>query len=73
MSKKSKKRRSGSAQTQSHAPRPKRKRGINTPSLIFIGIIVLTAVVIGIGSLIGPDAPDCPPRQVWSALHGHCH
>jgi hypothetical protein len=34
---------------------------------------VLTAVVIGIGSLIGPDAPDCPPRQVWSALHGHCH
>jgi hypothetical protein len=73
MSKKPKKRRHGTARTQSQAPRPKRRRRINTPSLIFIGIIVLTAVVIGIGSRIGPDAPDCPRGQVWSDLHGHCH
>jgi hypothetical protein len=53
-------------------PRSKRKRGLNGASLAFIGLILLAAVAIAIASAFG-DRPDCPPGQVWSESHGHCH
>lgn len=55
------------------APRSKKKkRGLNGPSLVFIGLILLAAVAIAIANAFG-DRPECPPGQVWSESHGHCH
>ena len=54
------------------APR-KKKRGLNGPSLVFVGLLVLVAVAIAIASLFDGDRPQCPPGQVWSDAHNHCH
>lgn len=44
---------------------------------LFTGILIALAVVVGlvlIGTLFfGGGPPDCPPGQVWSEGHGHCH
>lgn len=74
MAKKRNRRSRRSRQTQQpQAGGSQRKRRINTPSLIFIGLIVLMAVFVAVASLLGDRAPSCPPGQVWSDAHGHCH
>lgn len=54
------------------ASRSKKKRGLSGASLAFIGLILLAAAAIAIANAVG-DRPDCPPGQVWSESHGHCH
>jgi hypothetical protein len=56
----------------SGTPRSKNKRLLSGPSLAFIGLILLAAVAIAIATAFG-DRPDCPPGQVWSESHAHCH
>lgn len=51
----------------------KRRLRSRTPSLIFIGMLVLLAVVVALASVLGEEKPDCPPGQVWSDDHNHCH
>lgn len=55
------------------APRRKKKRGLNGPSLVFIGLLVLAAAAIAIASMFDGGRPECPPGQVWSDAHNHCH
>jgi hypothetical protein len=50
-----------------------RKQFLNPPSLIFIGVIVVVIGIIAAAQTFGEDAPECPPGQVWSESHGHCH
>jgi hypothetical protein len=50
-----------------------RRQFLNTPSLIFIGVIVLVIGIVAAARMFGEDVPDCPPGQVWSDAHGHCH
>ena len=54
---------------------PKRRSAFRvTPSKVFIAIIVLMIAVAAISSAItGADDPECPPGQVWSDEHNHCH
>jgi hypothetical protein len=54
------------------APRSKKKRRLSGASLAFIGLILLAAAAIAIATAFG-DRPDCPPGQVWSDAHAHCH
>jgi hypothetical protein len=54
------------------APRSKKKRGLSGTSLVFIGLILLAAAAIAIATAFG-NRPDCPPGQVWSESHAHCH
>ena len=54
------------------APRAKKKGVLSGPSLVFLGLILLAAAAIAIATAFS-DRPDCPPGQVWSASHGHCH
>lgn len=54
------------------ASRSKKKRKLSGASLAFIALIVLAAVAIAIANMFG-DRPDCPPGQVWSEAHNHCH
>jgi hypothetical protein len=62
-------------ESRSAAPpgRRRRKLPVNTPSLIFIGVILLIIALVAVATLFDDDAPLCPPGQVWSAAHGHCH
>jgi hypothetical protein len=54
---------------------PKRRSAFRlTPSKVFIAIIILMIAVAAISSAIsGADDPECPPGQVWSDAHNHCH
>jgi hypothetical protein len=53
---------------------PRRSRIRLTPSKIFIAIIVLMIAVAVVSSLLtAGDDPECPPGQVWSDAHNHCH
>jgi len=59
---------------QQGAGKRARKQFLNTPSLIFVGILVLmTAVAVAVTLIGGADNPRCPPGLVWSDDHGHCH
>jgi hypothetical protein len=71
--KKNRTKRQGSASREAGAPRRKKKRGLNGPSLVFIGLLVLAAVAIAIASVMDGTRPECPPGQVWSDAHNHCH
>ena len=64
--------RSGSAPAP---PRPKKKRRINnTPSLVFLGLLLFMVLIIAVSSMFrSGERPECPPGQVWSDAHGHCH
>ncbi|HEX2166806.1 MAG TPA: hypothetical protein VHG09_06160 [Longimicrobiales bacterium] len=53
-------------------PRRKKKSGLSGASLVFIGLILIAAIAIALANVFG-DRPDCPPGQVWSEAHGHCH
>lgn len=53
-------------------PRSKKKRLLSGPSLAFIALILLAAAAVAIATAFG-DLPDCPPGQVWSEAHAHCH
>lgn len=35
-------------------------------------VLVIALVLIGV-MFFGGGGPDCPPGQVWSQAHGHCH
>ena len=36
--------------------------------------VVLVAALVVIGMMFfGGGGPECPPGQVWSQAHGHCH
>jgi len=41
-----------------------------------VGVILLAGLLL-VGLMmtdrLGDDTPDCPPGQVWSEAHGHCH
>ena len=41
---------------------------------IIVGVVLLLGVLV-IGGLLtsGGGAVDCPPGEVWSEAHGHCH
>lgn len=54
------------------APRGKKKGVLSGPSLAFLGLILLAAVAIAVATAFS-DRPECPPGQVWSESHGHCH
>ena len=66
------KRQKTGGQAAGDAPRSKKKRGLSGASLAFIGLILLAAAAIAIANAFG-DRPDCPPGQVWSESHNHCH
>lgn len=45
-------------------------------STLVVAAVLLAALVLGALSFFGggdSGQPDCPPGQVWSAAHGHCH
>lgn len=72
--KKNRTKRQGSSSRETGAPRRKKKRVLNGPSLVFIGLLVLAAAAIAIASVFDSgDRPECPPGQVWSDAHNHCH
>ncbi|MEX2401120.1 MAG: SEC-C metal-binding domain-containing protein [Rhodothermales bacterium] len=45
--------------------------GAGVAILVVLGIILASMAFSNLGDQGG--APDCPPGQVWSAAHGHCH
>jgi hypothetical protein len=48
--------------------------GSFTASRIFILLIILAAVTVGVVAYMDSGQPvDCPPGQVWSDDHNHCH
>jgi hypothetical protein len=50
-----------------------RTRG-SRASLVFIALIVFfIAVAAAMSVWTGSDRPSCPPGQVWSDAHNHCH
>lgn len=45
-------------------------------SSLALTLILLAALVLGAMAFFGDSGggqPDCPPGQVWSEAHGHCH
>jgi len=43
---------------------------------IGIGVFVLGGLLLFgmmMSGQLGGDRPECPPGQVWSEAHGHCH
>jgi hypothetical protein len=44
-----------------------------TPSMVFIALIVLIIAVGALASVLSGGTPSCPPGQVWSEAHNHCH
>jgi hypothetical protein len=72
MSKKKKKR--NRKQQQLEKPRPRRRTSGISGSLVFVALIAfLVAVGAAISMWSGGDRPSCPPGQIWSDAHNHCH
>jgi hypothetical protein len=67
----SKKKRKGQQQQQKPTKR-RRPRGISG-TVVFIALIGVLVAVAAAMSLWSGDRPSCPPGQVWSAAHNHCH
>lgn len=63
------------AQQNRHARAGRSRGGLPfTASHAFIAIIVLIVVLAAAVALISGDRqPRCPPGQVWSDEHNHCH
>jgi len=36
-------------------------------------VVALALVLVGVLLFGGGGPPECPPGQVWSEAHGHCH
>lgn len=43
--------------------------GAGVALILLVGILLIGLAFSGGSS----DRPDCPPGQVWSEQHGHCH
>jgi len=44
--------------------------GIGIGAFLLVGLLLFGAIATG---QLGGDRPECPPGQVWSDAHGHCH
>jgi hypothetical protein len=45
-----------------------------TASFVFIALIILASAALAVAASLGGGKPvDCPPGQVWSDAHNHCH
>jgi hypothetical protein len=44
-----------------------------TPTIVFVAVIVLIILVGALASVFSGGVPSCPPGQVWSDAHNHCH
>lgn len=73
MSKKKRTRKTRELSARSEARSGSGRKGLlSTPSLIFIGLIVLIGLVAFVSSRMG-ESVECPPGLVWSDEHVHCH
>jgi hypothetical protein len=71
--KKNRKQQRNRAASEARAGSPRKwKFRLNPVSLVFIGLLVFAVVVVAVASVLG-DRPECPPGQVWSSAHNHCH
>lgn len=53
-----------------------KKGQLTQRSRLFVGLLIVAAVVavaLAFRSLDGGSDNTCPPGQVWSSAHGHCH
>ena len=68
----SKKKRNRDKRPQQRPAPPKWRR--ITPTKVFIGLLLLFVVVAyAVSAFSGSSGIECPPGQVWSAAHNHCH
>lgn len=44
--------------------------GIALGAFLIVGLLLIGSLV---SNQFGSSQPDCPPGQVWSEAHGHCH
>jgi hypothetical protein len=67
---------SGRKQRKGRRPaRPQQgaKGGVNA-TMVFIALLVLSAAAVGLVAALRDGPPvECPPGQVWSDAHNHCH
>lgn len=45
--------------------------GVGVALLLVLGLVLASMAFSRLGG--GEAPPDCPPGQVWSEAHGHCH
>mgnify|MGYP002338698894 CR=1 FL=1 len=57
-------------QNQSPWYKSKTLMGIGLGVLVLAGVLLMGMILSNQG---GSNAPECPPGQVWSEAHGHCH
>ncbi|HUF49656.1 MAG TPA: hypothetical protein VMN60_02405 [Longimicrobiales bacterium] len=50
-----------------------RRKSRLTASKLFIGLIVLIIAIAALATVFANQPVDCPPGQVWSDDHNHCH
>jgi len=44
--------------------------GFGIGTILIIGLLLFG---VSMSDQLGSEAPECPPGQVWSEAHGHCH
>jgi hypothetical protein len=55
-------------------PRQRGRAPRISASLVFVALIVFfVAVAAAMSVWSGSDRRSCPPGQVWSDAHNHCH
>jgi hypothetical protein len=70
----SRKKRKGQQQQQQQQKPTKRRKGRGVSgTVVFIALIGVLVAVAAAMSLWSGDRPGCPPGQVWSSAHNHCH
>ena len=68
----SKKKRNRGGHAQQKSAKPKWLR--LTPTKVFIGLLLLfVALAYAVSAFSGNGDIECPPGQVWSDAHNHCH
>jgi hypothetical protein len=69
-----KKRKGQRAGRQPDGRQPQGRKSRFTATYLFVAVIVLGLVVAAIANALSDWPPvDCPPGQVWSDAHNHCH